>query len=85
MADIRQFPNLKAETREAMVAGLRLIADAIKQGIDEYDGIVVCGYYRETNEPDPFPLGLEDHELAWIGLQLQNWALTNHYERFEED
>lgn len=85
MGNVTQFPNLKAETREAMVAGLRLTDDAIEQGISEYDGIVIVGYYRETNEPEPFPFGLEDPELAWIGLQLQNWALTDHYESLDDE
>ena len=85
MGDVKQFPNLQAELRDAMVAGLRLQADAIEQGIDDFDGLVLIGYYRETEEVEPFPIGLKSSELSWAGLQLQNWALSEHYESFSED
>lgn len=85
MGDIKQFPNLRAEQQELMAHGLRTLADAIEQGIDDYDGIVVVGYYKETHEVDPMPFGLTNPETHWIGGQLINWALCDHYESFETD
>lgn len=85
MGDVKQFPNLQAETREAMAAGLRLQADAIEQGIDDFDGLLLVGYYRDTEEVEPFPIGLKNSEMSWIGTQLQNWALSEHYESLSDD
>ncbi len=68
-----------------MAHGLRVMADSIEQGIHDYDGLVLVGYWRSTHEVDPLPFALSEPEQHWIVGQLQNWALTEHYESLEDD
>lgn len=85
MGDVTQFPDLGAENREAMIRGLRTLADALEQGIDDYDGVLVVGFYRGGEGLEIYPFNLYNAELSWIGQHCINEALSNHLSHYDED
>lgn len=85
MGDVTRLPDIRSEYRELMVRGLRTIADAIEQGVDDYDAMLVVPYYSDSHEIDPHCFNLSNPELSLIGAQLVNWAIVDHSECDEDD
>ncbi len=85
MGDVKQFPDIRAEYRELMVQGLRTMADALEQGIDDYDALLVVPYHSPSHDIEPFSFNLSNPELSWIGSQLVNWAIVDHSESYDDD
>lgn len=87
MGDVKSIDTGRElrERKERIVRGLRVLADQIDEGLEDYDAIPVCGYTEFDDIVTIMPYELSPMQLSWCGRQVMDHAATEHAENYADD